>query len=91
MNGFTKERQKLIEVINTLPDEALMELASFIDYLYYKSTQRIEPQNHNSNFLLSIAGLGNSNQNNISERDEEILKKEVDPIHGWNLKADDPA
>ncbi len=33
MNSTTIERQKLIEAVNNLPDEALFELASFLDYL----------------------------------------------------------
>ncbi len=59
MDGTTVERQKLVEAINTLPDEVLLELASFLDYLHYKSIQLKEPDNHASSFLLSIAGLGN--------------------------------
>ena len=36
MNGTTVERQKLIEAANTLPDEVVLELAHFLDYLRYK-------------------------------------------------------
>jgi hypothetical protein len=36
-------------------------------------------------FLLSIAGQGQSNQDDVSERDEEILASEVDPIRGWHV------
>jgi hypothetical protein len=91
MDAPTTERQKLIEAIGTLPDEALIELASFIDYLRYKSTKNGEAENSGSTFLLSIAGLGASSENNISERDKEILQSEVDPVRGWNLKTDNPA
>jgi hypothetical protein len=38
---------------------------------------------------LSIAGLGASNEENISERDEEILESEVNPIRGWSLHPDE--
>ncbi len=38
MNGTTVERQALIDVVNALPDRALLELASFLDYLRYKNT-----------------------------------------------------
>lgn len=32
-------RQRLINAIAELPQEALIELVSFVDYLYYKSSQ----------------------------------------------------
>jgi hypothetical protein len=91
MHAPTIERQKLIEVINTLPDEALIELVSFVDYLRYKSTKATESKNEGSAFLLSIAGLGTSTENDISERDEEILRSEVDPVSGWSLRSDNRA
>jgi predicted transcriptional regulator len=40
-------------------------------------------------FLLSIAGQGKSGQNNVSERDEEILASEVDPVLGWHVDDTD--
>lgn len=85
-DGITIERQKLIEAVSTLPNEALVELAGFLDYLHYKSAQQREPDHQASSFLLAVAGLGNSNQQDISERDEEILRNEIDPTYGWNLK-----
>lgn len=90
MNTGAKERQKLIEAVNALPDHTLLELASFVDYLRYKSTQQPESNHPKSSFLMSIAGLGTSNETNISERDEEILKNEINPVYGWSLKSDDP-
>lgn len=90
MDGTTVERQRLIEAVSTLPSEALVELAGFLDYLHYKSAQQTEPDHQVSSFLLAVAGLGNSNQQDISERDEEILRNEIDPIYGWNLKPSDP-
>lgn len=90
MDETTLERQKLIEVVSILPDEALLELASFLEYLRYKSVQRREPNNNSASFLLAIAGSGNSGQQDVSERDEEILNNEIDPIDGWNLKPSDP-
>jgi hypothetical protein len=90
MDGTTVERQKLVEAVNTLPDEVLLELASFLDYLRYKSVQLKEPDNNATSFLLAVAGLGNSGQNDISERDEEILRNEIDPVYGWNLKPSNP-
>jgi hypothetical protein len=86
MDETTLERQKLIEAVSILPDEALLELASFLEYLRYKSVQRREPNNNSASFLLAIAGSGNSGQQDVSERDEEILGNEIDPIYGWNLK-----
>jgi hypothetical protein len=35
-------------------------------------------------FLLSVAGIGRSEERDISERDEEILANEVDPLRGWS-------
>ena len=43
-----------------------------------------------STFLASIAALGDSGQVDISERDEDILKREIDSIHGWTTKPDHP-
>jgi hypothetical protein len=89
MDGTT-ERQKLIETVRTLPDDALLELANFLDYLHYKSSHRKDLNNNANSFLVAIAGLGNSGQQDISECDEEILRNEIDPIYGWSLKSSDP-
>jgi hypothetical protein len=91
MNRSTVERQQLLEAVNALPDEALVELISFLDYLRYKSAHQRELTTHASNFLLAVSGLGNSGQQDVSERDEEILRREIDPVYGWNLKPTDPA
>jgi hypothetical protein len=82
MAETTVERQTLVEAINALPDDALAELANFLDYLRYKTNQRQDtpPQ---QNVLLTIAGLGNSGQADVSETDEAILRSELDPIRGW--------
>lgn len=85
----TVERQDLIEAVNTLPDEVLIELASFVEYLRYKTVQSQSTEPPKQNFLLAVAGLGKSGQPNISEIDEEILRNEIDPIHGWNSKPGD--
>ncbi|WP_255408808.1 hypothetical protein [Calothrix sp. NIES-3974] len=42
MDKSTVERQKLIEAVSTLPEGALLELDSFLDYLRYKSAQNRE-------------------------------------------------
>lgn len=83
MHSSIEERQRLIEAVNALPKQALGELASFIDYLCYKTAQPVAIQN-GADFLLSIAGLGTSPEPDVSERDEEILRAEVDPIRGWH-------
>ena len=41
-----------------------------------------------STFLMSLVGLGESDETDLSERDEEILAQEIDPIRGWGLKED---
>ena len=88
MNTLTPTRQQIIEVIDNLPEDTFSELVSFIGYLRYKAVGPKTVQPHNS-FLLSIAGLGASNEENISERDEEILESEVNPIRGWSLHPDE--
>ena len=90
MDGTTIERQKIIEAVNTLPDEVLLELANFLDYLRYKSSQQRDFSNNAPSFLLAVAGLGNSGQQDVSERDEEILRNKIDPVYGWHLKLNDP-
>jgi hypothetical protein len=77
-----KNSINLLETVKALPDEVLLELANFIDYLHYKSAQPRELVNNSSSFLVSITGLGNSNQEDISEGDGEILRSETfsDPL-----------
>lgn len=86
MDTSTVERQKLLEAVRDLPEDALAELASFLNYLRYKSAQQKEVDNHSASFLAAVAGLGNSGQQDISERDEEILRNEIDPVRGWGSK-----
>lgn len=86
MSKATKERQNLIEAVNALPDEALTELVSFVDYLRYKTLQPNNSKPPKQNFLLTVAGLGNSSQTDISDSDEEILRNEIDPIYGWSSR-----
>jgi len=89
-------RQQLTKAIDELPVEVLPELATFIDYLRFKvasplSSPEVEsPESPGSAFLLSIANLGAADEDDISERDEEILVNEIDPIRGWDLKHDNP-
>lgn len=89
MDGIIVERQKLIAAVDALPDEALRELASFLDYLHDKSVRRRNSDNNAANFLIAVTGLGNSGQQDVSTRDEEILGSEIDPIYGWSSKLSD--
>jgi len=41
-------------------------------------------------FLLSIAGQGQSNQDDVSSRDEDILASEIDPVRGWQKDDGQP-
>jgi hypothetical protein len=89
MSKTSVERQNLIEAVNALPDEVLTELASFVDYLRYKTVQQQRTESPQQNFLLAIAGLGKSGQSHTSDHDEEILRNEIDSIHGWSSKPGD--
>ncbi len=72
MNTLTPTRQQIIDIIDSLPEDAFSELVSFVGYLRYKAVETKTKPAHNS-FLLSIAGLGASTEKDVSERDEEIL------------------
>jgi len=85
MDGSSIGRLTLLEAVKALPDEALVELSTFLDYLRYNAAHQRALTTHSSSFLLAVAGLGNSGQQDISERDEEILGNEIDPVSGWNL------
>jgi hypothetical protein len=72
MNSPAVERQRLIEAVNTLPDETLVELASFVEYLRYKSEQpRLKT---GSDFLVSIVGLGASELEDLSEKRRDFAE-----------------
>lgn len=45
MDRTTVERQQILEAVSTLAEEALVELARFLNYLRYKSTQRRKVNN----------------------------------------------
>ena len=87
------ERQKVVEAIEELPVDALVELSNFIEYLRYKSQLSVgltkQKPSSNSAFFEAIAGLGDSGVGDISQRDEEILAAEVDPIYGWKGQGED--
>jgi hypothetical protein len=39
---------------------------------------------------MTIAGLGESGQTHISDSSREVLSNEIDPIHGWSSKPENP-
>src|SRR5262245_21510388 len=95
MSTQTLTRQQLIETINELPPEILPELANFVAYLQFKANLPDQLLPHasvqleaGSTFLLAIAGLGESDEIDLSERDEEVLAQEIDPIRGWSHQQD---
>ncbi len=92
MNTLTPDRGKLIETINKLPLDVLPELADYLAYLQFKikSVAKPERTKQKSEFLLSIAGLGEAEED-LSERDEEILSGEIDPVRGWSFDREDQA
>jgi hypothetical protein len=86
MNTLNTNRLQIIEIIKALPEDDLSELINFVDYLRYRSIAK-QSLNPSGNFLLSVAKLGTSMEQNISEQDEEILTSEIDPIYGWSLHS----
>jgi hypothetical protein len=86
MNTSAPTRRQLIATIKKLPAETLPELANFLTYLQFKSASppRSEATGTETRFLLAIAGIG-SGEEDLSERDEEILTQEIDPIRGWSF------
>lgn len=92
MSTILPSRSQLIEVVNTLPVEALPELANFLSYLQFKVESAPQPESaaqpaSGSEFLLSIAGLGSADED-LSERDEDILADEIDPVRGWSFERE---
>lgn len=89
MKSVTPTKQELYQAIDELPSEVLDELSNFVEYLRFKVNFNVSPINQETeegkNFLLSIVGLGSSDETDLSERDEEILAAEVDPIRGYKL------
>ena len=72
MNTLTPDRSQLIKAINKLPVDVLPELADYLAYLQFKikSVAKPEKTKQKSSFLLSIAGLGEAEED-LSERDED--------------------
>lgn len=91
MDNQVDSRTQVIKSIKALPEESLAELSSFVSYLRYKADQETSTKKSAKDFLLSIAGLGASDEVDVSERDEEILAQEIHPISGWSLHTDKSA
>jgi hypothetical protein len=53
MSKTTVEQQDLVEVINALPDEVLVELANFLDYLrkLFRAAQSQSPAAQTRTYL----------------------------------------
>lgn len=84
MNVTNPNRQEITKFINEIQDDLLPELANFLEYLRFKSEQlTMDKSTTENNFLIAIAGLGESEETDLSERDEEILAQENDPIYGF--------
>ncbi len=87
MNVISPIRQQISEAVKELPADILPELADFIEYLRFKTAlpHASHKKKEGSAFLRSIAGIGVSEEDDVSERDEEILKKEISSVQGWHL------
>jgi hypothetical protein len=98
-------KEKVLEEVARFPEEKLRELYDVIHHLRLGIEADSSPEKHHdasnqecptlskassSAFLLSIAGIGTAEED-LSERDEEILSQEIDPIRGWGLKRDTPS
>jgi predicted transcriptional regulator len=70
--------EELADRENRTPSEVVADAIELYDSQKKKKIPGVE-------FLMSIAGQGSSNEDDVSERDEEILESEVDPIRGWRL------
>ena len=67
MNTLNPTRQQIIELLDDLPENTFPVIVNFIGYLRYNIVKTKTAQPHNS-FLLSIVGLGASNEKDVSER-----------------------
>lgn len=80
--------EALAEAISSLDLEEMRQLQTLIEQkLCEKEASYENHQKSRAEFLMSIAGIGSSDGEDISERDEEILQTEIDSIHGWSIQA----
>lgn len=94
MDAKISRRKKLNQAIEALPDEVLPELSEFVHYLQCKTAvprpDIVAQPRSGSAFLLAITGIGETEETDLSERDEEILASEIDPVRGWGLSSQSP-
>lgn len=82
MNSVNLTHQQLFQAINELPPDALPELASFIESLLFKfnlTPVAINNEPEESNFLLSISGIGESSEPDLSDKNAGNLEIESEP------------
>ncbi len=77
-----KDLIRQIEQIAAQEQRALEQIIAEALEMYLAQPRKVS----GVSFLLSIAGQGASNESDVSERDEEILAAEVDPIRGWRVE-----
>lgn len=79
--------ETLAEAIASLDLEEMRQLQAMVEQKICEKEASYENyRKSGTDFLRSIAGIGSSDAEDISERDEEILQAEIDPIHGWSIK-----
>ena len=76
MNNTPVKRQDLLNVVNTLPENALLELANFLDYLRYKNTTSQQSTQNRSDFLLTTTISGHSISGNAGQLDTEQAEEQ---------------
>jgi hypothetical protein len=85
MNSVSLTHEQLSQVINELPLAALPELADFIERLrlqFNLTSAAINNEPEESNFLLSISGIGESSEPDLSDKDAENLAPKIEPTRG---------
>ena len=70
--------EKLIQQIERLAQQERRQQVEIIARALHLYEERLEATD-TSPFLLAIAGLGSSGQEDIAEHDEEIVAAEIDP------------
>ncbi len=99
MQSSANTPEIIYKSIQQLDSESLDELANFVEYLEFKhksksksqsetSLQSNQPERSGKKFLQNIAGICTTLEDDISERDEEILTKETHSIYGFSSVTD---
>jgi predicted transcriptional regulator len=79
-----KELVQQVERLAKKEQRQQIEMIACALHLYEERSKASET----SSFLLAIAGLGRSGQDDVAEHDEEILAAGIDPHRGWGLERD---